>query len=82
MIRAVEAGGGTAFFGINTAHASKKTQQLVAALPEESLLAESDASGEFEARVADATQLIADAREWSLAEAEERLAGNARAFLL
>ena len=55
---------------------------LVAALPEASLLAESDASGEFEARVADATKLIADAREWSLAEAEERLAGNARAFLL
>ena len=82
LIRAVEAGGGTAFFGINTAHASKKTPQLVAALPEESLLAESDASGEFEARVADATQLIADAREWSLAEAEERLSGNARAFLL
>ena len=82
LIRAVEAGGGTAFFGINTAHASKKTPQLVAALPEASLLAESDASGEFEARVADATQLIADAREWSLAEAEERLAGNARAFLL
>mgnify|MGYP001209785419 FL=1 len=82
LIRAVEAGGGTAFFGINTAHASKKTPQLVAALPEESLLAESDASGEFEARVADATKLIADAREWSLTEAEERLAGNARAFLL
>ena len=82
LIRAVEAGGGTAFFGINTAHASKKTPQLVAALPEASLLAESDASGEFEARVADATQLIAEARDWSLAEAEERLAGNARAFLL
>ena len=81
MIRAVEAGGGTAFFGINTAHASKKTPQLVAALPEESLLAESDASAEFEARVADATQLIADARNWSLDVAEERLAGNARAFL-
>ena len=82
LIRAVEAGGGTAFFGINTAHASKKTPQLVASLPEASLLAESDASGEFEARVADATKLIANAREWSLAEAEERLAGNARAFLL
>ena len=82
LIRAVEAGGGTAFFGINTAHASKKTPQLVAALPEASLLAESDASSEFEARVADATQLIAEARDWSLTEAEERLAGNARAFLL
>ena len=82
MIRAVEAGGGTAFFGINTAHASKKTLQLVASLPEASLLAESDASGEFEARVADATKLIADARSWSLDVAEERLAGNARAFLL
>ena len=82
LIRAVEAGGGTAFFGINTAHASKKTPQLVAALPKESLLAESDASGEFEARVAEATKLIAEAREWSLTEAEERLAGNARAFLL
>ena len=56
--------------------------QLVAALPEAALRAEADASGEFEARVADATKLIADAREWSLAEAEERLAGNARAFLL
>jgi Tat protein secretion system quality control protein TatD with DNase activity len=82
LIRAVEAGGGTAFFGINTAHASKKTPQLVASLPEASLLAESDASGEFEARVADATKLIAEARDWSLTEAEERLAGNARAFLL
>ena len=82
LIRAVEAGGGTAFFGINTAHASKKTPQLVAALPEASLLAESDASGEFEARVADATKLIAEAHDWSLAEAEERLEGNARAFLL
>ena len=82
LIRAVEAGGGTAFFGINTAHASKKTPQLVASLPEASLLAESDASGEFEARVADATKLIADARSWSLDVAEERLAGNARAFLL
>ena len=60
----------------------RRRGELVAALPEESLLAESDASGEFEARVADATQLIADARGWSLDVAEERLAWNARAFLL
>ena len=45
---------------------------------QESLLAESDASGEFEARVADAT-VSPDVRGWSLDVAEVRLAGNARA---
>ena len=79
--KAVEAGGGQAFFGICAAHASSNTPRLVVALPKGALLAESDASDGFAAHVEAATRLVADARGWELCAAEERLAGNARAFL-
>ena len=81
--RAVEAGGGQAFFGICVPLSSKRTPRLVEALPGDSLLAESDAEGPdgFQDRVEAATRLIADVRGWSLGVAEEQLAGNARAFL-